>query len=477
MPSTQMDLPVKHEDSNGILFRLTGINLANPEHLLPERAKSQLAQSRREAQILVGCVQLGIVALFGVLYFAAPKTFSADAPFAPVPWVLGGYTVFTLVRLYFSYRRALPPWVLVISAIFDILILLVAIWSFHVQYGQPAAFYLKAPTLLYVFIFIALRALSFSPAYLMVTGLSAALGWVVLVGYAVMEPGGMALLTRDYVEYMTSATILIGAEIDKIISIILVTVVLAIAVARSRALLVRALAEHTAVDTLSRFLEPDVAESLRTAADIPQIGQGVERDATVLFIDLRGFSALAAKMAPREIISLLGEYQRLVVPLVHSCGGSIITFLGDGIMITFGAVRSSPSHAADALRCTDLLLIGVADWNASRRDAGLPEIGVGIGIETGSVVCGPIGDEQRLEYAVIGDTVNRAAKLQNHTKAEGVIAVASAASYRRALEQGYSDSQATQTRPARQVEGIAEPIDLVVLSHPESGKHHLHQLG
>ncbi len=468
MSSTPLDLPVKREDNRGILFRLTGINLANPEHLLPERARAQLAQSRREAQILVGWVQLGIVALFGALYFAAPKTFSEDAPFAPIPWVLGGYTVFTIVRLSLSYRRALPPWVLVISAIIDILILLVAIWSFHVQYGQPAAFYLKAPTLLYVFIFIALRALSFSPAYLMVTGLAAALGWLVLVGYAVAEPGGMERVTRDYVEYITSATILIGAEIDKIISIVVVTVVLAVAVARSRALLVSALAEHTAADTLSRFLEPDVAESLRTAQDMPQLGQGVVRDAAVMFIDMRGFSALAAKLAPREIIALLGQYQRLVVPIVHSCNGSIITFLGDGIMITFGAIRSSPVFAADALRCADVLVKGVADWNHARRRAGMPEIGVGIGIECGSVVCGPIGDEERLEYAVIGDAVNRAAKLQNHTKVEGVIALTSMAAYRKALEHGYSNNSTIETRRARQVEGIPTPIDLVVLRETHS---------
>jgi adenylate cyclase len=468
VPSTQKDLPVKHEDSRGILFRLTGINLANPEHLLPERAKIQLAQSRREAQILTGWVQLGIVALFAVLYFAAPKTFSADAPFAPIPWVLGGYLLFTVVRLFLSYRRALPPSVLFISAIVDILILLVAIWSFHIQYEQPAAFYLKAPTLLYVFIFIALRALSFSPAYLLVTGLSAAIGWLALVGYAVLEPGGMALVTRDYVEYMTSATILIGAEIDKIISIVLVTVVLAVAVARSRVLLVRALAEHTVADNLSRFLEPDFAESLRTAQDVPRLGQGVERDAAVMFIDLRGFSALAARLTPRETIVLLGEYQRLVVPLVHSCGGSIITFLGDGIMVTFGALRSSPNYAADALRCTELLLGGVTDWSAARRDAGLPEVGVGIGVETGSVVCGPIGDEQRLEYAVIGDTVNRAAKLQNHTKVEGVVVLASAEAYRCALEQGYSGAVKEETRLARHVEGITGTVDLVVLGGNDS---------
>jgi adenylate cyclase len=311
----------RQQGVGSLLFRLTGTNLSNPEHLLPEATQAQLTQSRRGAERLVGWVQLGIVALFALLYFAAPKTFTEDAPFAPIPWVLGGYTLFTLLRLYFSYRMILPPWVLVMSAVADIVILMVAVWSFHAQYGQPAAFYLKAPTLLYVFIFISLRALSFSPRYLLVTGLAAAIGWLALVGYAVFEPDGTERITRDYVEYMTSATILIGAEIDKVVSIIVVTVILAIAVARTRGLLVSAIAEHTAADNLSRLLEPNVAESVRTSRDVPEIGRGAEREAAVLFIDLRGFTALAAQLSPRDLIALLGRYQHLVVPIVHSCGG------------------------------------------------------------------------------------------------------------------------------------------------------------
>jgi adenylate cyclase len=361
----------RQQGVGSLLFRLTGTNLSNPEHLLPEATQAQLTQSRRGAERLVGWVQLGIVALFALLYFAAPKTFTEDAPFAPIPWVLGGYTLFTLLRLYFSYRMILPPWVLVMSAVADIVILMVAVWSFHVQYGQPAAFYLKAPTLLYVFIFISLRALSFSPRYLLVTGLAAAIGWLALVGYAVFEPDGTERITRDYVEYMTSATILIGAEIDKVVSIIVVTVILAIAVARTRGLLVSAIAEHTAADNLSRLLEPNVAESVRTSRDVPEIGRGAEREAAVLFIDLRGFTALAAQLSPRDLIALLGRYQHLVVPIVHSCGGSITTFLGDGIMITFGAVQPSNTYAADAFRCAHTLLKGIADWSVERQKAGL----------------------------------------------------------------------------------------------------------
>ncbi len=465
MASTETEIAIRRDKPESLLFRLTGFNSGYREDLLPEATRAQLARSRRSAEKLVGLVQLGIVALFALLYFAAPKTFSADAPFAPIPWVLAGYAAFTLLRLSISYRMVLPPWVAIMSALADILILYVAVWSFHLQYEQPAAFYLKAPTLLYVFIFIALRALSFSPRYLLVTGFAAALGWLLLVGYAVFEQDGAQLLTRDYVEYMTSATILIGAEIDKVISIIVVTLILAIAVARARSLLFSAVAEQAAADNLSRFLEPNVAKSLRSGQQLPEVGQGVEQEAAVLFIDLRGFTALAATLSARELIALLGRYQHLVVPIVHSCNGSITTFLGDGIMITFGAVRPSTTYAADAFRCARELLKGIAAWSGERQQAGLSEIRVGIGVEVGLVVCGPIGDEQRLEYAVVGDTVNRAAKLQNHTKREDVAALSSSRAYRRALEQGFQPALDLRRRPASEVEGIATPVDLVVIQH------------
>lgn len=143
---------------------------------LPLRVQAQLAAYRRHTQVLTGWVQLGIVGLFAALYAVAPKTFSSNAPFEPVALVLGAYALFTLFRLALAYRRELPPWVLVLSAILDMALLMAAIWSFHLQYRQPAAFYLKAPTLLYVFIFIALRALSYRPAYVLASGGTAALG-------------------------------------------------------------------------------------------------------------------------------------------------------------------------------------------------------------------------------------------------------------------------------------------------------------
>lgn len=85
--------------------------------------------------------------------------------FAPVPWALGIYFVFTLVRLVLAYRGGVGPAVLYLSIVLDMCLLLGLIWSFHLQYQQPPSFYLKSPTLLYVFIFIALRALWFEARY------------------------------------------------------------------------------------------------------------------------------------------------------------------------------------------------------------------------------------------------------------------------------------------------------------------------
>ena len=101
-------------------------------------------------------------------------------------------------------------------------------------------------------------------------------------------------------------------------------------------------------------------------------------------------------------------------------------------------------------------------WAKAREKNRLPAPGVGIGVDAGTVTCGAIGDEARLEFAVIGDPVNRAAKLQNHTKVEQVQALATLEALERAVRQGYA-GEAAEVRRARRVAGVGEPLDLAVL--------------
>ena len=431
---------------------------------LPLRVQRELEVQRRQNEILIGWVQAGLVLTFALLYGFSRKTFATDVMLQPVPWALGVYALFVAFRLTLTYRGRLTISRQVFSVIADNCLLMVTIWSFHLQYGQPAAFYLKAPTLFYVFIFIALRTLSLMPGLVLLAGAAAALGWLSLVAIAINAPGGMELITRDYVVYLTSMHVLIGGEIDKIISILLVSVVLAIATARAGALLHRSVAGQAAALQLARFFSPDIAATIVNADEILKPGSGRQTEAAAMFIDMRGFTRLASCMAPRELVGLLGEYQKVAVPVIQKHHGSVITYLGDGIMVTFGATRSSPTYAADALRATAELLDALEAWAAARRAANQPAPGVGIGVEVGTVTCGAIGDDGRLEYAVIGDPVNRAAKLQNHTKVEQVRALTSVDAVARATAQGFDAARCTERRAGRSVAGIGEPFDVVVVT-------------
>jgi adenylate cyclase len=429
---------------------------------LPQRVISAIRQQQDDSEILVSWIQTAVIVAFGALYFLGPKAFPADVPFRPVPWVLGAYAGFTLFRLLLAHTRQLTGLLVAGSILIDMAMLMALIWSFHLQYGQPASFYLKAPTLLYVFIFIALRTLRFDPAYVLMAGAAAVIGWLALVTYALLGQDMSALVTRNYVEYLTSNKILRGAEFDKIVSIAMVALVLGLAVARSKRLLLKAVAEQTAAMELSRFFAPEIAKAIAGAERALQPGEGELRQAAAMFIDLRGFTRLSQTLEPRELVRLLGEYQGRVVPTVQKHNGAVTTYLGDGIMITFGAVRETDTYAADALRATEELLDQLNAWAAERRAAGQPA--PGIGITSGTVMYGVIGDQSRLEYAIIGDTVNRAAKLQNQTKAEAVQALTTVDTRNLAVRQGYAATRVQRELPARSVAGVAEPMDLAVVA-------------
>jgi len=431
---------------------------------LPAPVRAAMAQQQESSEIVIGWIQLAVVGGFAILYTMSPKTFPAEAEVHPIPWVLGAYIAFTLLRLYLSYRHRLADWFLSLSVVADVVLLLGTIWSFHVQYMQPAAFYLKAPTVLYLFIFIALRTLRFEPRYVVLSGVAAALGWVAMVVYAVFLDGMNSPITRDYIQYLTTNAILVGAEFDKVVSILTVTAILAFAIVRARRLMVEAVRESLAARELSRFFARDVADRITDLDHAVEAGRGDVRDAAIVYIDIRGFSQLAAEIKPDDLLGLLSEYQRLIVPLLQHHGGSIDKFLGDGIMATFGATRASETATADALRAVDSVMTATATWQADRRARGAPAPAVGAAVAAGAVVFGAVGDETRLEYTVIGAPVNLAAKLEKHTKSEGVRALCDLATFDRATGEGYQRVNAPEIRAGRAVLGLDEPIDLVVLS-------------
>lgn len=397
-------------------------------HKMPPRLLEAIRTQQDSSEILIGWIQLGVVTVFAVLYTVAPKTFTEEAEFAPVPWALSAYLLFTLIRLILAHNRKLPDWLLYVSVVADITLLFGLIWTFHIQYDQPPSFYLKAPTLLYVFIFIALRAMRFEARFVITVGVVAAVGWLLMMLYVVTHDPQGDMITRNYVQYMTSNSMLLGAEFDKVISILMVTTILAIALHRARGLLVQSVVESTAARELSRFVPTEVAQQLKSSDHEMIAGEGEVRQTTVLFADVENFTTLCENMSPTELITTLNEFCTAVAEPIERFGGVINQFQGDAILASFNLPKADKDHAANAVRAA------IAIQNVLRERT----FGKGIrfrsriGVNTGVVVGGLVGTTDRLSYTVLGDDVNLAARLEQLNKQYGTQILVSESTYRRA---------------------------------------------
>ncbi len=439
-------------------------NYGSNSGILPARVVKAIFAQQNAGERLVGWFQLTFLALFGSLYAVAPKAVSTEKTYEILPWFLVVYLLLTVFRLIFAYRSRIPEPLLYVSVIVDMGLLLGMIWAFHIQYQQPPSFYLKAPTLLYVFIFIALRALRFEARFVIVAGIVAAVGWLTLAAYSIFRADGINDITHDYVHYMKSNSILIGAEFEKIVIILTVTAILALAIYRARKLLVSSVVEETAVRDLSRFFSPETARQITAAEQEISVGKGQLREAAILMVDIRGFTRLASVIKPDNLICLLADYQSKMVPIIQGHGGTIDKFLGDGIMATFGAAITSETFAADALKAVDAIMTATDNRSVDLQSDKKPLLKIGAAVTTGRIIFGAVGDASRMEYTVIGEAVNLAAKLEKHTKTEGVQALCTASAYETARKQGYRMPTGPKILENRNIEGVSQPQDIVILA-------------
>jgi adenylate cyclase len=159
-----------------------------------------------------------------------------------------------------------------------------------------------------------------------------------------------------------------------------------------------------------RYFAPNIAAEIAQQETVVPLG-GERRPITILFSDIRGFTAMAESMGPDAIAQLLTEYFSEMVEIIFEHGGTLDKFVGDAIMALWGAPIAHADDADRALRAAVAMQLGVARLNQRWALAGRPEIGVGIGINYGEVFAGNIGSHRRLEYTVIGDAVNVANRL------------------------------------------------------------------
>ena len=173
-------------------------------------------------------------------------------------------------------------------------------------------------------------------------------------------------------------------------------------------------------DTFARFVPANVVDQVleRTEGGEVRLG-GVRTESTVLFADLRGFTSYSESRSPDEVVEVLNDYLGEMTDAIMDHGGTLVAYMGDGIMAVFGAPIEQPDHADCALAAArEMLEVRLPAFNARLRESGQGEgFRIGIGINTGEVMSGQVGSIRRMEYTALGDTTNTAARLEEMTKA------------------------------------------------------------
>lgn len=324
---------------------------------------------------------------------------------------LGFYALVSLVSAIFSLNRFFNPWMsLLFTAIDGISLALLIGFVLRVT-GSPMSFHGAVPGFLFIFPILILATMRYTIGPALVAFCSFAATWYFF-----------SLSAGDSIVNDASGA---GADPHFFFGTVqnnarwgflgIATLLGLLAVIRRRKTLEAAIDAANKTANLSRYL-PDRIANIVAKQGIDALSLGKQQHATVMFVDIRGFTGISEQLSPEELSVFLSEFRSIVTTEVDAHFGIIDKFIGDAVMAVFGVPDEQVNSADLGLRCAISILDQMTIWTDTRRQAAQPDILVTIGVHCGEVFAGAVGTENRMEFTVLGDTVNIAARLQEVAK-------------------------------------------------------------
>lgn len=238
----------------------------------------------------------------------------------------------------------------------------------------------------------------------------------------------------------------------------LVMAALAFALNMSYGYLVESRAKRELAQLFGTYVPPELVDEMVKDPDSYSM-DAATRELTVMFCDMRGFTSIAESMAPTELQHLLNTVFSRLTQVIRDHRGTIDKYMGDCVMAFWGAPVDAADHATLAVRAAQAMTREIGRINAERAQAGLPQIGVGIGLNTGEMCVGDMGSDVRRSYTVVGDAVNLGARLESLSRLYGVDIVASESTRRQAPGFVWQELDLVRVKGKAQTVAIHTPLD------------------
>jgi adenylate cyclase len=381
----------------------------NPLAGSPSDVHATVEQVERDAEKFLARVRLGVVVLFGAVL--AVLTLVFDYTSVEVLLLYSAYLALSVVALARGAAGRFASWLPWVVTTLDVVLVLSVVSLGSRASMLPGAYFASVTTTWAAFLLLALATLRYD-------------GWLVIyettlfvAGFSMVivfgdEPDGV-LGPAEVLPYFFEP----GRNVVRIALLAATGLILALAVFRARMSLARAVASARERGNLARHFATPVADLLASQGMAALSGR--QQPAAVLFADIRGFTTVSETLAPPELARFITEFRQRATRATQRHAGIVDKFIGDAVMAVFGVPEPTPADALNALRAAMALLAEMADWNHDRCAAGLTPVHLGVGVHYGVVFAGALGDDERLEFTVLGDAVNVAQRIEELTRSLG----------------------------------------------------------